>query len=412
MRALQGSSWAASFTSERSAPLIPLMPRNRGTSKARSGGAKLARAKIRHFFLTVAPDRLMRGALKRRYLERPIELRELTLHVPSWPERFDGMRIAHVSDFHLGELMPMARALEIIERVDKAKPDLLACTGDVVDLEWAGAEPLLQAMGSVVAPLGRYLVLGNHDYLDDPAALVRAARKRGLTVLEDEVAHASIRARTGRGGAAGESRAATQGALRVGGIDWGRTKRELSDRVDSLRERPDLLLAHNPKAFPAAARHGVPLMLAGHTHGGQVGLPDRTVRVGRSARAAPPHAGESGLSRTAEAIEAAARAAGATAAEAAAAGAAAAEAGAGAAGSAIAGAGAGSAAVRAAAAAGSAGAARAIAAALPARVQQRAWRRGLYAQGESRLFVNVGAGSWFPARVNCPAEIVVLTVTR
>jgi len=349
---------------------MPSRSRKPGSTQRQSGGSKLARAKLRHFIFTVAPDRLTRGLLKRRHLERPIELRELTLHVPSWPEQWQGLRIAHVSDFHLGELMPMPTALEIVERVAKAKPDLLACTGDVVDLEWRGAEPLLEAMGAVSAPLGRYLVLGNHDHLDDPDALVRAARRRGLTVLEDAVEHAARRSRTARGGRGGAPKPSDTGdaasetrstELRVGGIDWGRTKRDLSARIGSLRERPDLLLSHNPKAFAAAARLGIPLTLAGHTHGGQVAMPDRTVRSSVPARAhANAHATAPDANHAGHASHA--------------------------------------------------GDARGRAA--PARSQVRALRRGLYAQGDSRLFVNVGAGSWFPARVNCPAEILMLTIVR
>lgn len=290
----------------------------------------------------------MRGLLKRRHLERPVELREVTLHVPSWPERLEGVRIAHLSDFHLGELMPIERALPLVERVARAKPDLLACTGDVVDLDWHGAEPLLQAMGDVHSPLGNYLVLGNHDLLDDPVALSRAATRSGLRVLHGAVEIA--------GGA----------ELRVGGIDWGRTKRELAKHVHALPEKPDLLLAHNPKAFPAAAKLGIPLTLAGHTHGGQVALPDRTVRSMRL-RGLPPlepkFAADSEVGEHAAAED------------------------------------------------------RKRASlhghhAAPVNRASRALRRGLYAQGESRLFVNVGAGSWFPARLNCPAEMLILTVRR
>lgn len=352
----------------------------RGGAAPKRGGGKLARAKLRHFFFTVAPDRITRGLLRRRHLERPIELREITLHVPDWPEKYQGLRIAHVSDFHLGELMPMTKALEVVGRVEKAKPDLLACTGDVVDLEWQGAQPLLEAMGSVEAPLGRFLVLGNHDHLDDPASLVRAARRRGLVVLEDEVVDAMERARGGRGGpgvAAAAPRGAratadeaaeassSPGALRVGGIDWARTPRELGVRLERLRKRPDLLLAHNPKAFPAAARLGVPLTLAGHTHGGQVGLPDRTVKP----RVVMTPVGPIGVQPAGDAST------GATGAK-------------------------------------NDPVALALRRAAPAQARLRALRRGLYAQGPSRLFVNVGAGSWFPARVNCPAEILMLTIER
>ena len=334
---------------------------------------KLARARLRHFFFTVAPDRLMRGLLKRRHLLCPIHLREITLHVPSWPERWEGVRIAHLSDIHLGDLMPIEKALELVDRVAKAKPDMLACTGDVVDLDWHGAEPLLEAMGSVPASLGRFLVLGNHDLLDDPAALSRAARRRGLRVLHGAVEHVR---RPDAGDGAGDG-----GSMRVGGIEWGRTKRELAKHVDALPERPDLLLAHNPKAFPAAARIGVPLTLAGHTHGGQMALPDRTVlaRRTRGAEVVPVDAaGDS---------------------------------------SAFGAAGAGAHAARTAVGASfdvsSLDAARVPAqGSAPALARTRALRRGLYAQGDSRLFVSVGAGSWFPARVNCPAETLILTVRR
>lgn len=318
---------------------------------------KLARAKIRHFLFTVAPDRLTRGALKRRHLERPVELRELTLHVPSWPERWEGVRIAHLSDFHLGELMPVERAVSLVERVAKVKPDLLACTGDVVDLDWHGAEPLLAAMGGVPATLGRYLVLGNHDLLDDPASLSCAASRNGMRVLHDAVERVDDDAR---------------GEIRVGGIDWGRTKRELSKRVEALSERPDLLLAHNPKAFPSAARLGVPLTLAGHTHGGQFGLPDRRVQPGhgRGASAVRGGVGREATGATVREHRSAASDAHDRAPD------------------------------------------RSAHHAAPAKSRTRLLRKGFYAQGQSRLFVNVGAGSWFPARVNCPAEVLILTVRR
>lgn len=366
---------------------------------ARSKRGKLTRAKIRHFLFTVAPDRLMRGLLKRRHLACPIDLREVTVHVPSWPEAWEGLRIAHVSDFHLGELMPLDRALDLIDRVAKARPDMLACTGDVVDLEWHGSEPLLAAMGAVPARFGRYLVLGNHDHLDDPKALARAAAREGLRVLDGDVDELprEPKPRGGRGGrAAIESRAAlarsapsaaagagAHGAeapaherteLRIGGIDWGRTKKELAARVTSLKATPDLLLAHNPKAFAAAVRLGVPLTLAGHTHGGQMSLPTRTILPRPRAtpvvdatamvshELAPTHGDAIG------AIDPGLP--------------------------------------------GDPGSeARPRHAAL-ARNRVRALRRGLYAQGQSRLFINVGAGSWFPARVNCPAEVVMLTVVR
>jgi predicted MPP superfamily phosphohydrolase len=273
-------------------------------------GGKFRRAQLRHAILTKAVDKLTSGRLRTRHLSQPIELRQIELRVPDWPRGLEGLRIGHLSDLHLGHLMPVHRALELVERLGAARPDVLACTGDVVDLEWKGCEPVLQAMGGMRAPLGRYLVLGNHDHLDDPGALVEAAHDSGLLVLSGGV----------------HTRKRSDHEFRVAGIDWAAKPGQLAESVQGVMgHRPHLLLAHNPKVFPAAARARIPLTLAGHTHGGQVALRDRP-RANLSLL--HPHSS------------------------------------------------------------------------------------GLYERGSSRLFVNVGAGSWFPLRRNVPAEIVMLEVRR
>jgi predicted MPP superfamily phosphohydrolase len=256
-----------------------------------------------------APDRLTLGILGRRHRAQEIALREVELRVPGWPASRDGLRIAHLSDFHLGDLMPVGRAVEAVERIARRRPDLVACTGDVVDLDVDGCEPLLEAMGAVQAPFGRFLVLGNHDHLHDAAELVAMAEVHGLRVPHGQVMRAGDAA----------------DPLLVGGVDWGRTVRELDRAVDALPAVPDLLLAHNPKAFHAAARRGIPLTLSGHTHGGQVAFPGR------------PRANLSFAHRLSA---------------------------------------------------------------------------GHYRRRDCALFVNVGAGAWFPLRLHCAPEVVLLTVRR
>ncbi|MFO0963820.1 MAG: metallophosphoesterase [Phycisphaerales bacterium] len=274
-------------------------------SRPRSNG--YLRAKVRHIVLTKAADALTLGALGRRHAAQEIQVRELEVRCAGWPREHDGLRIAHVTDFHLGHHMPTARAIEAVERVGALKPDLLACTGDVVDLELDGAEPLLAAMGAVHAPMGRYLVLGNHDHLDDGAMLASMAVMRGVEHLDGTVARC------------GSERA----PLLVGGIDWSRSARGLAQKVHALPQVPHLLLAHNPRAFFAAAARGVPLTLSGHTHGGQVALKGR------------PRANLSLTNRLSA---------------------------------------------------------------------------GFYHRQGRALFVSVGAGAWFPVRVHCAPEVVLLTV--
>lgn len=265
------------------------------------------KAKVRHLLLTRAADRLTLGRLARRHAQQEIVVRQMEVRALGWPRAFDGVRIAHVTDFHVGDLMPPERAVEAVERIGALKPDLLACTGDVVDLDCEGVEPLLAAMGAVHAPLGRYLVLGNHDHLDSAMMVSGMARMRGLSLLSGDV----VKVGDGRP------------QLRVGGVDWERTAARLRRRVHALPETPHLLLAHNPKAFRAAVERGVPLTLSGHTHGGQVALKAR------------PRANLAVTNRLSA---------------------------------------------------------------------------GVYHRNGHALFVSVGAGAWFPVRVNCPPEVVLLTV--
>lgn len=202
-------------------------------------------------------------------------MRRCEVSLPQWPLAFDGVRIAHFSDLHLGSLLPLERALVVVELLRAESADLVAFTGDLVDLELEGAAGLLAAIGSLDPPLGAHLVLGNHDHLDDPRSLVRLAREAGINAMLDESRRLAF---------GGE-------ALTVAGVDWGRGVRECRVRVDSVCNRTEggvhLLLSHNPQSFPEACRRGVSLTLAGHTHGGQVarrGRPEHSLAIAQRYR--------------------------------------------------------------------------------------------------------------------------------
>ncbi|MDY7110099.1 MAG: metallophosphoesterase [Planctomycetota bacterium] len=206
---------------------------------------------------TEGPERLSRGRISRRLLSGNILVREVETESPRWPEALDGLRIGHVSDFHLGALIPLRRALEAVDALAGQKPDFVACTGDVVDLHHDPARPLLEAMGSIGAPLGAALVLGNHDELHCPDTIMRLGREAGLIVLHDEAVRLS---RNGD-------------ALLVAGIGWSGSAAGCAERIERAGgSDAHLLLSHNPRAFLSAGKLGVPLTLAGHTHGGHIAL--------------------------------------------------------------------------------------------------------------------------------------------
>ncbi|MHC4990746.1 MAG: metallophosphoesterase [Planctomycetota bacterium] len=283
----------------------PVEPEERLRKKRRS---TFHRARVRKFLFTSGPHRLSRGLTTRRHLAQDVLVREIEFASALWPAAFDGMRIGHVSDFHLGDLMPLAQALEVVGLLADQQPDLVACTGDVVDLHHDEAPPLLEALAAIDAPFGSLLVLGNHDELHCPDRLSAMANDAGLMLLRNEVlqvAHNGDR-------------------LLIGGIDWAKTATQCAKLVDlTCGDETHLLLAHNPKAFPRAAEQRVALCLSGHTHGGQVAMKNR------------PGANLALTSR---------------------------------------------------------------------------FTAGPYERGDSRLFVTAGVGAWFPLRLNCPAEIAIVTM--
>ena len=278
-------------------------------SKTNRPSGKFLRAKARHVLFAAGPNKLSRGRLFKKHFDQSIDLKKVEITSRSWPSAFDGLRIGHVSDFHLGDLMPLDRALGAIDTLVSQEPDIVVCTGDVVDLHVNGALPLLEALANIGAPLGTMLVLGNHDELDSARALSSMAQSSGVRLLRDASCQIHHNGNT----------------LTVAGIDWAKTSKQCKSKVENVcDDQTHILLSHNPKAFTTASEVGVPLTLSGHTHGGQVAMPNR-----RGANLAVAHR----------------------------------------------------------------------------------YTAGVYERGDSRLFVTVGVGAWFPLRINCPAEVALITAT-
>jgi predicted MPP superfamily phosphohydrolase len=196
------------------------------------------------------------GVVVRR---RWVRTRELDIVIPGLPAAFDGYRVAQLSDLHLGGLTPPKWGEAWARLTNAALPDLVAVTGDLVSSGTDFHHDIARVIGRLRATDGVYVSMGNHDYFGDGEPLVTLLRQTGAVVLRNE----------GR-------KVTRQGAqLFVAGVDDTWTKR--ADLIRTLADRdPEactLLLAHDPELFPLAARHGVNLVLSGHTHGGQIALP-------------------------------------------------------------------------------------------------------------------------------------------
>lgn len=189
---------------------------------------------------------------------RRLRIRRITLAVRNLPQAFDGYRIVQLSDLHIGSYDGVARGLEWAAAANALGADLAVVTGDLVTDGVAFYEDAAAVVGSLSAPDGVCVSMGNHDQRDNDALTARI-EARGPRVLRN--AWLSVRRGTSE--------------LVVAGLGDRFTRRDDMDATLSGRPAgaPTVLLAHYPVSFDAAADRGVDVVLSGHTHGGQVGLP-------------------------------------------------------------------------------------------------------------------------------------------
>ena len=202
-----------------------------------------------------------------RYSAQDLECTRLEVPIPGLCERLRGLRVAHLSDLHIGNGTEDARLAAIVEKTNALAPDLVVITGDLFDHDprhlAAGAERL----AGLRAPLGVYAVLGNHDLMTGKELVADALARHApaLHLLRDECV-----------------RLAADAPLYLAGVeDPGRDWTEHGHGLATIEklaaaapsDGPVLLLVHRPDAFGQAAALGFRLVLAGHFHGGQLALP-------------------------------------------------------------------------------------------------------------------------------------------
>lgn len=185
-------------------------------------------------------------------------LHSMTLEFPNLPDELCGFKIAHISDIHSGLYMPQRKMEEITEVVNAQFPDLIALTGDFVSSFKEEIEPFVKGFKGLKSTFGTFSCAGNHDEWAGISAIESAFNQTNLSLLRNRTAVLNI-----------------DGAiLNVIGIDFTREKIHYLDTA-LQSAHPDgfnLLLSHHPDFFTHAKRFGIDLMLAGHTHGGQIAL--------------------------------------------------------------------------------------------------------------------------------------------
>jgi hypothetical protein len=184
--------------------------------------------------------------------------------VANLPPELDGLRIAQLSDIHIGDYMPPHEIARAVAMANDLQPDISFVTGDFVSSEGDPLDACITELSRLRAPLGVWGCNGNHEiYAGVEGDAERLFREKGMWLLR-------------AAGAVVEHNGARFNLL---GVDYQRDHMVSGERTGPMlqeiehlvrRDMPNLLLSHNPNSFHRAAELGIELSLAGHTHGGQV----------------------------------------------------------------------------------------------------------------------------------------------
>lgn len=183
------------------------------------------------------------------------------LPVKNLPADLEGLTITQLSDIHMGVVTDRERVENMVTAANQLQSDIIVVTGDILDQDISYLPDLVETMGALAAPLGVYFCIGNHDKIYDANKWIATMRKAGFNLLLDQATLVD----TGKT------------PVNLLGIDFSRKvaiDRRNINTAENTVNAPDnalkILLAHHPHAFDAACAAGIPVTLAGHTHGGQI----------------------------------------------------------------------------------------------------------------------------------------------
>ncbi|GAA2159074.1 hypothetical protein FHX52_2269 [Humibacillus xanthopallidus] len=184
----------------------------------------------------------------------------VTVTSPQLPEGFDGLRVALVTDLHVGPVRDASFTQRVVDEVNAQRPDVVVLGGDLVDGKVSQVSDALAPLADLKAPLGVFAVSGNHEFISQEAdAWLTHWETLGITVLRNE--NVALRRQSD--------------TIRIAGVhDETGTGADAADVDGALGSAPPggftILVAHQPRQALDAQGRGIDLQLSGHTHGGQV----------------------------------------------------------------------------------------------------------------------------------------------
>ncbi|SIN65445.1 metallophosphoesterase [Algoriphagus halophilus] len=224
---------------------------------------------------------ILHGVLVGKYRYRVMNH---TLEFDDLPEEFDGFTITQISDIHSGSFDDKKKLEYGVDLINQQESDVILFTGDLVNNHAGEMEPWVDTFKKLQAPMGKYSILGNHDYGDYmswPSKEAKEANLNRLADIQKELGFQLLRnenvklQKPARNGAEG----ATASIDLIGVENWGKGFAQYGDlgkAVSNLSEQSfKILMSHDPSHFDEEVKNFsqlIHLTLSGHTHGMQFGI--------------------------------------------------------------------------------------------------------------------------------------------
>jgi hypothetical protein len=211
--------------------------------------------------LVAAP--LTTGALSSVSLSQigKFRVRTFDMAIPGLPKGLENYSMTVIADVHVGVFSTSKMLDDILAASNRLNSNLVLLPGDLINIAHGDLPAALDMVVQLQARDGVYLIQGNHDAVQGPGEFDDMVRQRGMKILVDEMAVIDARGTP----------------LQLLGTRWLSND---SDRDKSVAYTAGLrdprvfsiMMAHHPHSWDMAAKCGIPLMIAGHTHGGQIML--------------------------------------------------------------------------------------------------------------------------------------------
>ncbi len=195
-----------------------------------------------------------------------LRVKEIELTYKNLPVELEGITIVQLSDLHLSSITTEKWFANVIEKTNALNPDIVVITGDLMDSDICNYENYCDIFKKIKAKQGIFAVPGNHEYYSGFEKFLALQEKTNVRILINENSRISKN-------------------FFIAGIDdptGKRTGKKEPDIKKALKDIPPgafiILLSHRPEYFDEAVEEGVHLVLAGHTHAGQIFPNDLLIR--------------------------------------------------------------------------------------------------------------------------------------